>query len=266
MRGFFKLKRTVGLLSVIIMFGMTACSLFYSSPVESGAKKTTATTYSFEKKAATKKQTAVQKALPDAKTSDWNLVLVGPKNEIEKEVTESQLTTLSDNSHQVDSRIAQDYEAFSEAATKAGFPLVIISAFRSVESQNEVFDTNVSGLMNGNGMTEEEAIAKTKETITEPGYSEHHTGMAVDIVDQDWYNSYSTQVLDAAYGDQPGAQWIAENAPKYGFIIRYPKDRQDITGITYEPWHIRYVGKANAEYITKHELTLEEFLKQLSAK
>ena len=238
------MKKTVGLLSVIIMFGMTAYSLFYSAPAETDAKKATATTYSFEKKTtSSKKKNAVQKALPDSNAKDWNLVLVGPKNKIENEVAESQL-----------------------AATKAGFPLVIISAFRSVESQKEVFDTNVNGLVSGNGMTEEEAIAKTKETITEPGYSEHHTGLAVDIVDQDWYNTYQTQVLDASYGDQPGAKWIAENAPKYGFIIRYPKDRQDITGITYEPWHIRYVGKENAEYITKHDLTLEEFLKQLSAK
>ena len=248
------------------MFGMTAYSLFYSAPAETVAKKATATTYSFDKKATEKKESAIQKALPDSNVKDWNLVLVGPKNKIENEVSENQLTTLSDNSHQVDSRISKDYEAFSEAATKAGFPLVIISAFRSVESQKEVFDTNVNGLVSGNGMSQEEAIAKTKETITEPGYSEHHTGLAVDIVDQDWYNSYSTQVLDASYGDQPGAKWIAENAPKYGFIIRYPKDRQDITGITYEPWHIRYVGKKNAEYIAKHDLTLEEFLKQLSSK
>lgn len=260
------MKKTVGLLSVIIMFGMTAYSLFYSTPAESDAKKATATTYSFEKKTTTKKKNTVQKALPDSNVKDWNLVLVGPKNKIENEVAESQLTTLSDDSHQVDSRIAADYEAFSEAATKAGFPLVIISAFRSVESQKEVFDTNVSGLINGNGMSEADAITKTKETMTEPGYSEHHTGLAIDIVDQEWYNSYSTQVLDASYGDHDGAKWIAENAPKYGFIIRYPKDRQDITGITYEPWHIRYVGKENAEYITKNDLTLEEFLKQLSAK
>lgn len=248
------------------MFGMTAYSLFYSTPAESDTKKATTTTYSFEKKKTTKKKNAIQKALPDADAKDWNLVLVGPKNKIEEEVSEDKLTTLSDNSHQVDSRIAKDYEAFSDAATKAGFPLVIISAFRSVESQKEVFDTNVNSLISGNGLSEEEAIAKTKETITEPGYSEHHTGLAVDVVDQDWYDSYSTQVLDASYSDQPGAKWIAENAAKYGFIIRYPKDRQDITGITYEPWHIRYVGKENAEYITKHNLTLEEFLKQLSAK
>lgn len=248
------------------MFGMTGYSLFYSAPAETNAKKTTATTYSFEKKAQKEKKNTVQKALPEANATDWNLVLVGPKNQIKEEVPESELTTLSDNSHQVDKRIASDFESFSEAATEAGFPLVIISAFRSVASQKEVFDTNVNGLISGNGLTEEEATAKTKETITEPGYSEHHTGLAMDVVDQEWYNTYQTQVLDASYGDQPGAKWIAENAPKYGFIIRYPKDRQDITGITYEPWHIRYVGKDNAEYITKHNLTLEEFLQQLSAK
>lgn len=264
------MKKTVGLLSVIIMLSMTGYSLFYSTPAKSGAKKaTTTTTYSFEKKttkkSSTKKKSAVEKALPDADANDWNLVLVGPKNKIEKEVADSQLTTLSDNSHQVDSRIAADYEAFSAAATKAGFPLVIISAFRSVESQVKVFNTNVSSLMSSNDMTEEEATAKTKETITEPGYSEHHTGLALDVVDENWYNSYTTQVLDASYGDQAGAKWIAENAPKYGFIIRYLKDRQDITGITYEPWHIRYVGKENAEYISKHDLTLEEFLKELPA-
>ena len=132
------MKKTVGLLSVIIMFGMTAYSLFYSAPAETDAKKATATTYSFEKKTtSSKKKNAVQKALPDSNAKDWNLVLVGPKNKIENEVAESQLATLSDNSHQVDSRIAADYEDFSEAATKAGFPLVIISAFRSVESQKE---------------------------------------------------------------------------------------------------------------------------------
>ncbi len=250
------------------MLGLTGYSLFHGSESKSNVKKTTATTYSFEKKtaASTSKKTAAQKALPDAKTTDWNLVLVGPKNKIENEVAESQLATLSDNSHQVDSRIVTDYEALSAAATKAGYPLVIISAFRSVEAQKQVFDNNVNSLVSGSGMTEADATTKTKETMTEPGYSEHHTGLAIDIVDQDWYKSYTTQVLDASYGDQPGAKWIAENAPKYGFIIRYPKDRQDITGITYEPWHIRYVGKENAEYITKNNLTLEEFLQQLSDK
>ncbi|GCF95433.1 peptidase M15 [Enterococcus florum] len=255
------MKKKIGLLSVIAMFSMTGYSLFYSNAEarEQKPKAPTTSTYSFEKEKK-KAESDVPKADPDS----WELTLVGPKNKIEEEINEDQLTTLSDASHQVDNRIASDYEAFSKAASDAGFPLVIISAYRSVAAQKEVFDTNVYGLMN-QGMSQEEATAKTKETITEPGFSEHHTGLALDVVDQDWYNNYGNQVLDATYGDQPGAKWIAENAPKYGFIVRYLEDREDITGITYEPWHIRYVGKKNAEYIAKHDLTLEEYLKLLSS-
>lgn len=249
---------------MIAMFGMTGYSLFYSNrETDTNAGKVTpASTYSFEQSSEKK---ATPSDLPKADPDSWDLVLVGPKNEISQEIDESQLTTLSDNSHQVDSRIASDYEAFSAAATEAGFPLVVISAYRSVAAQQEVFSTNVNSLMSSEGLSEADAIAKTKETITEPGYSEHHTGLAVDVVDQEWYNNYSSQVLDASYGSQPGAKWIAENAPKYGFIIRYPEGQEDITGITYEPWHIRYVGKENAEYITKNNLTLEEYLKLLSS-
>ncbi len=258
------MKKTVGLLSMIAMFGMTGYSLFYSGKETdtNAGKVTPASTYTFEQSSEKK---ATPSDLPKADPDSWDLVLVGPKNKIDQEIDESQLTTLSDNSHQVDSRIASDYEAFSAAATEAGFPLVVISAYRSVAAQQEVFSTNVNSLMSSEGLSEADAIAKTKETITEPGYSEHHTGLAVDIVDQEWYNNYSSQVLDASYGSQPGAKWIAENAPKYGFIIRYPDGKEDITGITYEPWHIRYVGKENAEYITKNKLTLEEYLKLLSS-
>ncbi len=249
---------------MIAMFGMTGYSLFYSNKdTDTNANKlTVASTYSFEQSS---EQANKPKDLPDADPDLWDLVLVGPKNEISQEMDETELATLSDNSHQVDSRIAADYEAFSTAATEAGYPLAIISAYRSVAAQQEVFSTNVNALMSSEGLSEADAIAKTKETITEPGYSEHHTGLAVDIVDQEWYNTYPNQVLDASYGDQPGAQWIAENAPEYGFIIRYPKNEEDITGITYEPWHIRYVGRENAEYITKNNLTLEEYLKLLSS-
>lgn len=119
------------------MFGMTAYSLFIVHLQKRMRKKRQPRLTHSKKDDIVKKKNAVQKALPDSNAKDWNLVLVGPKNKIENEVAESQLATLSDNSHQVDSRIAADYEDFSEAATKAGFPLVIISAFRSVESQKK---------------------------------------------------------------------------------------------------------------------------------
>lgn len=233
-----------------------------STKTTASKEKNSQTTSSKAKDKETQDRTSKQ--LPDVKTDDWQLVLVGPDHKLEKEIDEStQLASLS-NGYLIDKRIAPEYEAFAKAAEAAGFPLVMVSAYRSVSSQQQVFEQNVQDVMSRQGVSEEEATKITKETITEPGYSEHHTGLAVDVVDQNWYNSYPSTVLDASYGDQPGAKWIADNAAQYGFIVRYPKGREDITKITYEPWHLRYVGKENAEYITKHQLTLEEYLNELN--
>lgn len=255
------MKQLLGILSVIVMFGMAGYSIFFSTSPAISENQTENTQSSTQESEA--KKTAVQKEFPDLKASDWNMVLVGPSNKITSEVAEDQLTTLSDNSHQLDSRVADAYEQFSNAATEAGYPLVVISSFRSVATQEQVFNANVQTL-EAQGYSAEEANTETKKTITEPGFSEHHTGLAIDVVDQSWYNNYSTTVLDSAYGEQPGAQWIAENAPKYGFIIRYPEGEEAVTGITYEPWHLRYVGVAEAEYISEHNMTFEAFLNQLN--
>ncbi|MBF8807888.1 MAG: M15 family metallopeptidase [Enterococcus lacertideformus] len=205
-------------------------------------------------------------AIPNAQPTDWNLILVGPEHRLEQEVDESTQLVSLPNGYLIDKRIQRDYEDLAKAAQNSGFPLVMVSAYRSVSSQQEVFAQNVQEVMSSQNVSEEEATAITKQTITEPGYSEHHTGLAVDVVDENWYNNYPSQLLDASYGGQPGAKWIAENASKYGFIVRYPKDRQAVTKITYEPWHLRYVGKENAEYITQHNITLEEYLDQLKKK
>jgi D-alanyl-D-alanine carboxypeptidase len=89
-----------------------------------------------------------------------------------------------------------------------------------------------------------------------PGYSEHHTGLAVDIV------TPSYQVLNAGFAQTDAAVWMAQNAHRYGFIIRYPADKVDVTGIGYEPWHVRYVGIANAKAIFEQGLCLEEYLEK----
>ncbi|MDT6460081.1 M15 family metallopeptidase [Enterococcus faecium] len=274
------MNKLLGIGAVVIMIAAMGYVIFSDDDahVQAGnqtvERTSTKTTASKEKNSQTtsskakdkETQDRTSKQLPDVKTDDWQLVLVGPDHKLEKEIDEStQLASLS-NGYLIDKRIAPEYEAFAKAAEEAGFPLVMVSAYRSVSSQQQVFEQNVQDVMSRQGVSEEEATKITKETITEPGYSEHHTGLAVDVVDQNWYNSYPSTVLDASYGDQPGAKWIAENAAQYGFIVRYPKGREDITKITYEPWHLRYVGKENAEYITKHQLTLEEYLNELNEK
>lgn len=90
-----------------------------------------------------------------------------------------------------------------------------------------------------------------------PGTSEHHTGLALDIVSQNY------QLLDEEQENTPEQQWLMHNSYKYGFILRYPNDKSKITGIHYEPWHYRYVGKEIAKEIYEQGICLEEYLENL---
>lgn len=197
---------------------------------------------------------------PTVSLDDWSLVLVGPSNKIEKEIAQKDLGKLS-NGYLVDQRIVSAYEKLADAAKSAGHPLAMVSAYRSVAYQEEIFNANVNTLMS-QGHTKEEAIRITKLTFTEPGYSEHHTGLAVDVVDQDWYQNHTGELLNEGFGDTDGGKWLQAHAREYGFIIRYPKGKHDITQIDYEPWHLRYVGVEVATYIEEHEMTFEEFLEE----
>ncbi|XUD28462.1 zinc D-Ala-D-Ala carboxypeptidase [Enterococcus sp. AZ095a] len=195
---------------------------------------------------------------PTVSLNDWSLALVGPKNKIVSEIAQEDLGKLS-NGYLVDKRIVSAYEELAEAAKVAGHPLVMVSAYRSVEYQQEIFDANVNSLIR-QGNTKEEAIRITKLTFTEPGYSEHHTGLAIDVIDEDWYQNHTGELLNEGFGVTDGGKWLQAHAREYGFIIRYPKGKHDITQIDYEPWHLRYVGVEVATYIEEHEVTFEEFL------
>lgn len=236
-----------------------------SSIIETSATMDKAATTTSEKTEESTKETTstvynVPADFPTVDLTDWSMVLVGPLHKLEKELDNEELGDLS-NSYLADKRIISAYQTMAEAAKKAGFPLVIISAFRSVTDQKAVFNANVEQLEN-QGKSPDEAVKTTKLTFTEPGYSEHHTGLAIDVVDEYWYNSNPSQILDEKFGETKGAKWLAEHAREYGFIIRYPKDKYDITKISYEPWHLRYVGVEAAVYIEKHQLTFEEFIEQ----
>lgn len=252
-------KTIVGIISVCLLIVVSVKSLTGGFTSEKDTPTDT-TNQKEEQTTTTAESTLID--LPAVSKDDWSLVLVGPKNKLKTEVDETKLASLS-NGYQVDERIADSYEKLAQAAKKADFPLVIISAFRSVAYQQTVFDRNVQAVMTKNGVSEEDAIVEVKKTVTEPGYSEHHTGLAVDVVDESWYNNYPDEVLEESFGSQPGAKWLAKNAPDYGFIVRYPKGKEKITMIDYEPWHLRYVGEESAKYITKNNLTLEEYLNLL---
>ena len=94
--------------------------------------------------------------------------------------------------------------------------------------------------------------------IAVPGTSEHHTGLALDIVTPTY------QVLDDGYATTDAFKWLYENCADYGFILRYPENTTHITGIIYEPWHYRYVGVEVAKYITENNITFEEYIEEIS--
>ncbi|CRZ35605.1 D-alanyl-D-alanine carboxypeptidase [Herbinix hemicellulosilytica] len=139
---------------------------------------------------------------------------------------------------------AKAIEKLFAAALKEGYTLYGISGYRSYNRQKEIFLNNL--IRKGKTHTLKYSAA--------PGTSEHQTGLAMDV------SSKSVNLkLVTAFANSPEGKWLAEHAHEFGFIIRYPKDREEITGYAYEPWHIRYVGKQLATYLYTNNLTLDEY-------
>ena len=159
------------------------------------------------------------------------------------------------NGYEMDKRAAPAMREMIQAAKEDGVELMLCSAYRSVEKQQQLFDRSQQAYM-AQGMSEEEAYAKTATETAIPGTSEHQTGLAADIVTPTY------QMRDAGLADTPAGQWLSEHAAEYGFVLRYPQDKQEVTGIIYESWHYRFVGKTHAKLMKESGLCLEEYLQQ----
>lgn len=141
-------------------------------------------------------------------------------------------------------------------AKTEGYSYWIASAYRSYEKQQSLVDEDVN-ICVGRGMAYEAALEEVYKETMPAGCSEHQTGLALDILCSGNTN------MDVSQMEEPGNKWLRDNCYKYGFILRYPEDKSNITGVNFEPWHFRYVGKEAAKYIMKNKLTLEEFYKKL---
>lgn len=135
-------------------------------------------------------------------------------------------------------------EKLFQAAKESGLSLYGVSGYRSYKRQEEIYNSNLKT----------KGEEHTNKYSAKPGYSEHQTGLSMDVSTP----SIGFQLIEN-FGTTPEGLWLAENCHLYGFIIRYPKDKPNITGYAYEPWHIRYVGVKLATYLTENELTLEEY-------
>ena len=185
---------------------------------------------------------------------DWRLILVNKQHPIPEDYTFS-LGSIGGNM-ECDERIIADLQAMLQAAEDDGVDLVICSPYRDYERQAYLFEKKITGYMNS-GMSYMDAYKIASMSVTAPNASEHQIGLAID------FYSSTYRKLDEGFEDTETGKWLAAHSYEYGFILRYPKGKEYITGIEYEPWHFRYVGAEAAAVITENGLTLEEFLEDL---
>ena len=196
----------------------------------------------------------VIRSIDTSKYTDKELILVNPWHLL-PEAFEADLEYV-EYGHRIDECAAEDLrEMLADCRAEGNAPL-ICSSFRERTKQETLFENDVRRFMY-RGYSEEDAREETAKNVAVPGSSEHEAGLAVDIV----YLRY--QSLDESQENNATQQWLMEHCQDYGFILRYPRDKQDITGITYEPWHYRYVGYEAAEEIMSRGICLEEYLGQI---
>lgn len=183
---------------------------------------------------------------------DWRLILANKNSPLPEGYT-PELVTLADSSLQMQTEAAAAFDEMRQAANATGLHLMACSTYRSVERQTELYDAEVQKWI-GKGYAEADAREKAATVVMIPGCSEHNTGLAVDV------GSVTNQRVEEDFEDEPEFDWLQEHAAEYGFILRYPSDKQAITGVSYEPWHYRYVGVENAKAIKESGLCLEEYL------
>jgi len=175
------------------------------------------------------------------------LVLVNKNNQLRQSFIPNNLESISLKYSNAEKYLRKEakmaFESLSDKASKLGYRIVAVSAYRDYNYQMELFNYYV----------EEKGLDYALNCSAKPGHSEHQTGLSVDVEGSN--KSYDD------FEDSPEFEWMKNNAHKYGFILRYPKGKEHITGFKYEPWHYRYVGVNVATYLYQNNLTLEEYLK-----
>ena len=186
---------------------------------------------------------------------DWNLLLVNKQHPVPEDHT-FELGTIA-GAMKCDARILPELFAMLQAARDDGVYLAVCSPYRDISRQEILFNRKIKMHM-GNGYSYLEAYKKASQIVTVPGASEHQIGLALDIISDDYTS------LDEGFANTKAGKWLKEHSKEYGFILRYPKGKEYITGIDYEPWHFRYVGKDAATIIMDNGITLEEFVESIS--
>ena len=186
----------------------------------------------------------------------WNLILVNKDHPLPDNFSVPSRTTLS-NGHSIDSRVYPYLEQMLSDARAAGGKPYILSSFRTLATQKRLFQNRIRRFQN-DGYSRAAAEDAAGHWVAIPNTSEHQLGLALDIVDQAFQSLTSRQASTVTQ------QWLMEHCAEYGFVLRFPSSKIEITGIGYEPWHYRYVGVEAAREMTERGLCLEEYIALLT--
>ncbi len=186
--------------------------------------------------------------------NDWRLLLINKQHPVPDDY-HFELGIIK-GAMRCDTRIIDDLVAMLQGAKEDGVNLVICSPYRDMNRQTMLFERKIEAYM-ARGYSYMEAYKTTAHAVTVPGASEHQIGLALDII----CDTYAS--LNEGFGETEAGKWLKEHSAEYGFTLRYPKGKEYITGIEYEPWHFRYVGREAATVMKEKDICLEEFVERL---
>lgn len=180
--------------------------------------------------------------------NNWTVAIISVNYPLPDKYTPKLAAALPSSNIELDARIVQYYQQMYAAAKQAGCILTPYSGYHSYSLQETTYTRKLNFYLS-QGLSEEEAKAQTNKKILPAGCSEHNAGIAVDIVS-----------ASADFVNTKEYQWLRDNAHNYGFVLRYPEEKEALTGVSFQPWHWRFVGVENAQKMVSANQCLEEFL------
>lgn len=274
-------KTFIAVISVVILAGLFALTFFITTAIvehsakeqetdttgyieaetttqqESTTEKIQQTTENTTAETITEKPTAAKPSYTPGNvsypsdTASWKLICLNRQRYVGSDVENKiSLSYVAGSGERMDSRAAAAYEKMYDAAAEVGIYLTPCSGYRSYSTQKRLYYEFVNEYLD-QGYSQSEAENLTSKRRNPPGSSEHNIGICMDII---------CASSSAGFENTKEYKWLSENAADYGFILRYPADKVDVTGVKFEPWHWRYVGTENAGKIKASGLCLEEYL------
>ena len=234
-----------------VVSGSTPNDSSPSAPASAGPSAPQAPVSSSSSSSSASSEPQPQKIDPN---DDWRLMLVNADHLLPEDYTFEKVV-IEDN-FTFDARAAQALTETPEAGRAAGYSLRIVSTYRTAARSDYLYTSKVSEYQ-ALGYSEEDAAVEAARWVAPPRQSEHNAGLAIDVVSRDYDQVYGDLMHE--FEDFPAFTWLSEHCAEFGFILRYPEDKQEITGITYEPWHYRYVGVEHAQKMQELDLCLEEY-------